>query len=189
MSQGMEPSDEAGVLYDKFYDYSRFSSERLENIMTGWDGLGGYHGLLIKKIASLIPSDSSVLDVGCGLCHLYEEVREKTRCYMGVDIDERVHGWAKQRYPNLGIFLKSVYDLSGLPVFDVVTAVGLYSDEPNEERGVTEMLNHARTKVVLTFFHKEDEGTPPFLDGLTWSRLTRIPHDIDKRLTIMEIYK
>jgi len=176
---------------DRFYDYSSFSDDRLKKIVFGWNGLGGYHGLLIKKIGELIPSKVSVLDVGCGLCHLYEAIKDKVGLYVGVDKDPRIIKWAKERWPNLKILQRNVYDLNGLDIFDVVTAIGLYSGEPEKPNGIEQMLNHTEIKLIITFFRKTETGTPPFLLKLTgkWKKYHKIPHNIDEKLVIMEIYK
>ena len=170
--------------------------------MFGWDGLSGYHGLLIRKIGNLIPTDSTVLDVGCGLCHLYEAIKNRVKKYVGVDSDKRVVRWARERYPDLHITCRNVYSLEGVRDYDVVAAVGLYSGEPNNPDGVYEMLNHAKEKMLITFFHKKilapyiyrdttpQEFIPPFLELISnWRRCNNITHNIDERLTILEIYK
>jgi len=179
---------------DRFYDYSSFADERLKEIMTGWDGFGGYHGLLIKLIASLIPIDSTILDVGCGLCHLWEAMVEKTKFfsgpvlsyYMGIDIDPRVVRMAKERYPHLPIVIGSVYNLSNLGEFDAIVACGLYSDEPEKSDGIEQMLEHVKFggKLIITYFHKEKGKYPEFFS----ENVREVIHDIDPRLTILEIY-
>ncbi len=173
---------------DQFYDYQTFSNERLHNIMTAWDGLSGYHGLLIKEIASHIPHYSSVLDVGCGLCHLYEAIKDHVRLYVGVDKDSRVIKWARERYASdpIVILEANVYDLQILPLFDVVTAVGLYSGQPVKADGVLEMLDHARYTLLITYFHKEKYIIPDFFHP-HYAEI--IPHTIDDRLTILKVTK
>jgi len=176
---------------DRFYDYITFGDERLKSIMTSWDGLTGYHGLQVKACADRLEG-KSVLDMGCGLGHLYEyltSVAKKEIEYVGIDIDERVVEWAKKRYPHLDIRLGNVYDLSEFGMFDTVFAIGLYSGEPERIDGVREMLEHTNTKLIMTYFHKE-KGNPVFLNKIKpyWSKYNIIPHNIDERLTILEVY-
>ncbi|MCK5643636.1 MAG: class I SAM-dependent methyltransferase, partial [Gammaproteobacteria bacterium] len=118
---------------DRFYDYTSFSNERLQGIFDSWDGMGGYHGLLIKKIASLINEGETILDVGCGMGHLYEATKEKIKYYEGVDHDQRIVEWATAKYrhdPKAVFYKASVYDLGSYHNNDVVTAIGLYSAAP-----------------------------------------------------------
>ena len=167
---------------DRFYDYSSFSDERLEAVLKSWDGLGGYHGLLIKRIAEIIPPNSSVLDVGSGLLHLFEVIKDKVSYYCGVDSDAHIVSWAKERYPNIEIINSSVYDLDLKRKFDYVTAVGLYSDKPKERRGIEKLLDHASVEVILTYW-KDEQGI-----NLFDYDVHGYPHDIDSRLAIVGIY-
>ena len=151
---------------DKFYDYRRFDDDRLEGIMTGWDGLRGNHGLVIKLCADLLVGDTA-LDVGCGLCHLYEAFKSRVACYVGVDLDIRVLEWARKRHPELEFRQANVYDLStlGNEKFDTVFAIGLYR-RLNQSRGVEEMLKHTRHALVLTYFHASGASPRLFPDVL-----------------------
>jgi len=132
--------------------------------MTGWDGLIDNHGRVVKFCAELLEGES-VLDVGCGLCHLYEALKGRVSKYVGVDIDERALGWARERYPGLELHYTSVYDLSllGDRVFDTVYAIGLYRI-PRQLNGIEEMLNHTRHSLVLTYFHHSDSKPKSFPD-------------------------
>jgi len=182
---------EENNLEDRFYSYSSFSTERLKGIMIGWDGLTGYHGLQVKTCADRLEG-KLVFDVGCGLCHLYQYltlVAKKEIGYVGIDVDERVVKWAKKRYPHLDIRLGSVYDLSEFGMFDTVFAIGLYNGEPERIDGVREMLEHTKIKLIMTYFHKE-KGNLVFLNKIKpyWSKYNIIPHNIDERLTILEVY-
>ena len=176
---------------DRFYDYHGFDTERLWNIMSAWDGLGGYHGALIKKIASMIHPRESVLDVGCGLGHLYEAVKDKVRYYHGVDHDQRIVEWAMGRWYNdtkVKIEKGSVSDLSSYDTYSVVTAIGLYSGEPKNPQGLNEMLRCAEDRLILTFF--KEKNRPDFLDKIDKDKYRKchwVNHNIDDRLGIMVI--
>jgi len=177
---------------DRFYDYSKFGDERLKDIMSGWNGLNGYHGLQVKTCADRLEGEW-ILDVGSGMSHLWEYlavVKGLNIYYQGVEIDKRVIKMVKDRYPHLDIKYGSVYNLSEFGMFDTVFAVGLYSGEPEQIGGVREMLKHAKIKLVMTFFHKI-KGKPIFLNKIKsyWSKFNIIPHNIDERLTILEVYR
>ncbi len=141
---------------DRFYDYSRFDDERLKDIMTSWDGLTGNHGLVVKFCAGLLKGES-VLDVGCGLCHLYEALKGRISKYVGIDIDERALKWSRERYPDLELQYASVDDLSllGDQMFDTVFALGV-SRVPHQLDGIEEMFKHTRHSLVLTYFQTPD---------------------------------
>ena len=171
---------------DRLYDYTSFSDDRLKNILTSWDGLGGYHGLLIKKVSELIPPESSILDVGCGLCHLFEALKSKNVRYTGLEYDTRIVEWARERYPTLKILHGSMYNLSNLGMFNCVTAIGVYSGEPESPSGVIEMLRHTDKKLILTYFKKNP--TPTFLNNIKYRETNTILHNIDTRLEIREIH-
>jgi len=173
---------------DSLYDYSTFSSSRVKEIFEGWNGLGGYHGLLIKRCASLFVGET-VLDVGCGLAHLYEELmtrRQKPIHYCGVDIHPQILQMARERYPDLDIHEKSVYDLSGMETYDTVFAIGLYREIPVRFNGIQQMLDHAENCLVLTYFTEEKGKTPELLKD---THPEYISHNIDDRLEIARIWK
>ena len=170
---------------DKFYTYDRFDDKRVKEIFTGWDGLSGYHGLQVAKCASLLMGNS-VLDVGCGICHLYEmlKLNNYTGSYTGTDIEPRVLKLARERYPQLGILEKSVYDLSGLGMYDTVFAIGLYDDPPVSKKSMEEMMNHTNNAIVITYRTDTPNIIPSSLIDFGWKNET-YPHDIDSRLIIM----
>ena len=176
---------------DRFYNYSAFDDKRVEDIFKGWDGLGGYHGLLIRKVSRLLVG-TTALDVGCGLCHLYECLKVENPLfggtYVGTDIDDRILGMARERYPQLNLLKQDVYDLNIGEKFDTVYGIGLYSGEPEILRGINNMLNHANHAVVLTYFAKERNKVPSILKIDGWE-IEFIIHNIDEKLEIVRMWK
>ena len=177
---------------DVFYDYSSFDDERLRGIIKGWDGLGGYHGLLIRKCA-LLAMGHSVLDVGCGLCHLFEGLQKinhlkKIDEYVGVEKNFFILGLAHERYPDFKIVHGDIYNLSVLPMFDTVYAVGLYREEPRLEKGIVELLSHANRCVILTYF-ADVMGRVPKSLKIKDTSVEFVDHDIDGRLEIVRLWK
>jgi len=165
---------------DSFYDYSQFDNNRLKNIMTGWDNFTGNHGLVMKFCAKLLRG-VNVLDVGCGLCHLYEALNEYKHTfkllyeYVGIDNDERVLSWSKERYPSLELLYSNVYNLSilGKRKFDTVFAIGLYR-MPFQRNGIEEMLKHTRQQLILTYLHHKTN--PRCLPQVFWEILENSKH-------------
>jgi SAM-dependent methyltransferase len=176
---------------DRFYDYTSFSNERVDEIFKAWDNLGGYHGLLIKKMADLIMDDTSVLDVGCGRCHLIDALQftnHKHIEYHGIDKDDRILAMAKEKHPEANIVKQDLYNLDAGKLYDIVVACGLYSGEPKKRDGIERLLQRTRHYLIITYF-AEERGRVP--DALKWDGWTNefILHNIDKRLEIMRVWK
>jgi len=150
--------------------------------MTGWDNFTGNHGVVVKFCAKLFQG-IDVLDVGCGLCHLYEALTDDYQIYdyVGVDNDRRVLKWARQRYPNLDLKYGDVYNLSflGERKFDSVFAIGLYR-MPHQIDGIKEMLKHTKTQLILTYLHRGAE--PRVFPEVFWEALS------DKQVNSLKIF-
>ena len=176
---------------DDFYDYLDFDSERLFDVLTSWDGLGGYHGLLMKRMVKSIPEDKTILDVGCGLCHLYEalkEAKKPLREYVGVDVDPRIYEWARSRHPKMRLYVEDLHHLDNLALekFDVVTAIGVYATNPVDDTGIHKLIDQAKESVFLTFA----DDTPYKFSKEIRARVKTIKlhqHKLDERLKIVEL--
>jgi len=176
---------------DRFYDYTSFENERLDGILKSWDGLGGYHGLMIQKIFNLILYDLSVLDVGCGSGHLLDVMPgngQKLGEYLGVDMDERVLARAREKHPEAKFMKADFRTLDLGRRFDVVVACGLYSGEPEEEIGIKKLLDHTGKYLIITYFAKERGLVPLILQREGWAN-EFILHNIDERLEIMRMWR
>ena len=142
---------------DTFYDYRRFADDRTEGIFTSWDVKRGNHHFVIKTCSGLQEGET-VLDVGCGLCHLYELLDVKE--YVGIDIDPRIIKWARKRHPDLILGVGSVYDLSIWGIYDTVYAIGLYRRLENL-MGIEEMLKHTRKALIFTIWQSKENPVFP----------------------------
>ena len=166
---------------DPLYRYEKYNDERLGEIFNAWDGLGGYHGLQIKEVASLISPYNSLLDVGCGTGHLYEAVKPEK--YTGFDVEPRVVELAKNRHPSLDIRLGDALDMDEYGIYDVVAAIGLFSSEPNTIDIIDNMYAHANKRVIFTINHY-DKGMPDIVAS-SYRNAYLHEHNIDKAMHII----
>jgi len=161
----------------KTHTYLRFDTDRLHNILEGWNGLGGVHGLVVKYCGNLLMGNT-VLDIGCGGCHLYDLLQPKISRYVGVDYDKRILEWARERHPDLTLEYADVNDLSvlGNQKFDTVFAIGLFTHIQGTKE-IEEMLKHTNQCLVFTYKNfRHPTPTSPFLHKLPdslWKILER----------------
>jgi SAM-dependent methyltransferase len=73
---------------------------------------------LRQTLARLIPSDASVLEVGCGAGDLLAGLPHATR--VGVDLLPEVVEEARRRHPGLSFHERDASDLQGLPMYDAI---------------------------------------------------------------------
>ena len=148
--------------------------------------------MLIDKIASLIQEGDTVMDVGCGICNLYDAIKDKLddppRDYIGIDIDSSIVHKALLRFPEIAIYVGSVYDLIQYDRYDVVAGIELFTCEPKSTKGVQEMIDHCNKKVIVTFYKMDN--LPEFIEQLFYvESWNYIPHDLDPKIVIVEIWK
>jgi 2-polyprenyl-3-methyl-5-hydroxy-6-metoxy-1,4-benzoquinol methylase len=137
-----------------------WDQNRAEGLIKGWGdprlcikeinlGSGEKHWGLIKTIYSLIEG-KSVLDVGCGLGHLF--VLLKNINYLGIDSSKSMLTKARIFFPKDKDRFKfgSVYDLSALPLFDTVIANGLILHLPKSESAITQLWSRTKTCLIFT---------------------------------------
>src|SRR5262249_20276672 len=74
--------------------------------------------------------NSSVLDVGCGFCDLYEFLQQRgwTGSYTGIDLVPGLLSLARQRHPGLDVREMDITDKSAsLDAYDFVVASGAFN--------------------------------------------------------------
>lgn len=98
--------------------------------------------------ASLLEG-STVLDVGCGVGHLYPFVKPLVSEYLGVDTSDEMLKFAKQFFPGVRFEHGDVYDLSPLGVFDTVYCLSTMIHLPEIEAPIRELWKHVGRALVF----------------------------------------
>jgi len=117
--------------------------------LEGKGAKGGIHWQLIRQVASLVEGNS-VLDVACGLGHLYILVKGKE--YLGIDNSESMIEKCREYFPQEKDFFQvgDAYDLNEYPRYDTVTAVGLLLHLPDPEPVIKELWKKTLKCLILT---------------------------------------
>ena len=112
-----------------------------------------YHWQLINKANGLIEGDS-VLDIGCGLGHLYALLKNKHIKYMGIDTSKEMIKAVQNYYQDKKELFQygDIFDLSQYLSFDTVIAVGVFVHLPIDEviDALNQMWNNARICIVFS---------------------------------------
>ena len=108
----------------------------------------GRHQRLVEKVASLI-SDMSVLDVGCGLGHLYYLIRNEVQAYLGVDSSHAMIEKARSYFGKSLFVVGDAYDLSSIPSADTVVCLDVVKHVPETWPVLKELWGKARKQVIL----------------------------------------
>jgi SAM-dependent methyltransferase len=148
-------------------DFIRRYEKRLEEYGYSPETLGwGVHGRQEVRFAvlaefALQQPNSSVLDVGCGFCDLYEFLtkHEWRGHYTGVDVVPGLLSVARQRHPSLDVRELDITDQSAeLDEYDFVIASGIFNaalpsgtNASNAETALRRMFQHSRVATCVDF--------------------------------------
>jgi len=94
----------------------------------------------------------SVLDVACGLGHLYHTLKPKTLNYKGIDSSKEMIMTAREKAPD-GLFaVGDAYDLSEEGMYDTVIAMSLliHIEKKDLQHIIEQMWTHTRKALVFT---------------------------------------
>lgn len=106
----------------------------------------------MSKVASLVIG-KSLLDIGCGLGHLYEHIKRDIT-YLGVDQSSEMLTRARERYPNAKFIQQNLYELN-LPKFDTVTCIDVLHHQIALEPALSILMEHTRKALVVTLYIHE----------------------------------
>lgn len=112
-----------------------------------------YHKMLIDKVPDLIVG-GSVLDVGCGLGHLYGLLKDKVREYLGIDTSRDMLKKAKTYFSGKKTIFKygDILNLDKIPAFDTVVAIGVLLHLPQNKvnEALKGMYKKAKMRVIFS---------------------------------------
>ena len=116
------------------------------------------HKLLMEAVAKLI-IDESVLDVGCGVGHLYEFIPNNIK-YTGVDQSINMLKRAIEKHPEVAFIQQNIYDID-LPKFDTVVCLDVLGHQPDLEPAFSDLMKLAKKCFIITIWiNGRDEVRP-----------------------------
>jgi len=94
----------------------------------------------------------SVLDVACGVGHLYSPLFPQVWAYKGVDSSFEMIKRAREYFPGVEFEIADAYDLSDQEEYDTVVAMSLliHIDRKDTEKILNELWAHARKQLLFT---------------------------------------
>ena len=107
------------------------------------------HRLRMRKAAELVEGDT-LLDVGCGIGHLYPYVRAQVKEYVGIDTSEHMLNAAKEFYPDVEFTYGDIYDLDGFKTFDSVICQSVLIHLPEIKTPIEEMWAHTDNALIFS---------------------------------------
>ncbi|HVN21450.1 MAG TPA: class I SAM-dependent methyltransferase [Dongiaceae bacterium] len=165
----------------------------------GW-GVHGRQEIRFSVLAehALRRPESSVLDVGCGFCDLWEFLRSGgwRGHYTGIDIVPGLLEVARQRQPTLDIREGDITDSSfSLDEYDFVIASGIFNgalpgggNELHIEAGLKRMFEHCRMATCVDFLTTNVDFKKPGAHHTdpAWARA--VAKTLSRRVVLREDY-
>ncbi|MBU7017909.1 MAG: class I SAM-dependent methyltransferase [Theionarchaea archaeon] len=90
-----------------------------------------------------------VLDVGCGLGHLYCALRGKVARYIGADASPSMLLMARQYFPEADFRKGDVHDLSAFPTVDTVYSVSLLIHLESVDEPIRQLWSRAQQRLLF----------------------------------------
>ncbi|OGV94545.1 hypothetical protein A3A66_00795 [Microgenomates group bacterium RIFCSPLOWO2_01_FULL_46_13] len=118
----------------------------------------GYYNERYQEVADLIPSNSSVLDVCCGDCKLFDYIKFKKVTYVGVDFNKVFVDVAKKR----GLHVQQANVLiDNLPQADYIVMISsLYQFIPHHQQMIEKLLSVSKKAVIIRECVKSHSTSP-----------------------------
>ena len=124
----------------------------LDDFMSDWrEKFYGQHnannlGKIARNIddCRVLLGDRSLLDVGCNIGAVYEDLRHKN--YLGIDIDPKVIEEARKRFPGVEFKVLDLFELEGS--WDIVLVSRVLMHVPLDE-AMKRLLKSAKKYLIL----------------------------------------
>lgn len=108
-----------------------------------------WHGLNRMEMPVKFLKGKTVLDVGCGLGHLYYALKGKVTKYVGVDASFHMLQKAREYFPEADFRQADVNDLSALPMVDTVYSISLLIHLTSVEVPIAQLWSRAKNRCVF----------------------------------------
>jgi 2-polyprenyl-3-methyl-5-hydroxy-6-metoxy-1,4-benzoquinol methylase len=109
---------------------------------------GRRHQALVEAVSKLILG-KSVLDVGCGMGHLYRAIKDEVETYLGVDSSPAMIKKAHLRFDESLFVVGDAYDLSTFPSADTVVCLGVLEHVPEAWPILEQLWSKAKRCIIL----------------------------------------
>lgn len=112
---------------------------------------------------------NSVLDVGCGVGHLYPHIKDKIRHYTGLDASLNMLLKARYYYPEADWIKGNIYELQHqVPCFDTVYSVSLLIHLYDHENAILQLWTRVKERLVFLIPLSKDEEIISIEKGLIY---------------------
>ncbi|GAG53641.1 unnamed protein product [marine sediment metagenome] len=103
----------------------------------------------MELVAGLVEG-KSLLEVACGLGHLYPFVKNKVENYLGTDNSPAMIKKAIELQPNVNFKYGDIYDLSPFGKYDTVCCLNVLIHLPTSDNPIKEMWKHAGRCLIFS---------------------------------------
>ena len=111
----------------------------------------------MRKASEYLKGDS-VLDVGCGVGHLYPHLKDRIRHYTGFDASPNMLLKARHYYPDADWIEGNIYELQHqVPCFDTVYSVSLLIHLHDHENAILQLWTRVKKRLVFLIPLSENE--------------------------------
>ncbi|HEY4787704.1 MAG TPA: class I SAM-dependent methyltransferase, partial [Bacteroidales bacterium] len=112
-----------------------------------------YHKLLERYYSFYIPTDSKVLEIGCGTGELLNYVKPKEG--LGIDFSEDMIQIARQKFPNLDFLVEDIENLSVSNRYDYVIISDLLTSLWDIQKSFAELKKvcHKNTRIIISSYN------------------------------------
>jgi 2-polyprenyl-3-methyl-5-hydroxy-6-metoxy-1,4-benzoquinol methylase len=131
-----------------------------------------WQGLNRMDIPADLLKGTAVLDVGCGLGHLYYALKGKVKTYVGVDASSQMLEKAREYFPEADFRQGDAYDLSAFPQFNTVYSISLLIHLPDVEEPIRQLWSKTEERCVFLIPLGRKEKIDEPKQGLLYHQLS-----------------
>lgn len=120
------------------------------------------------KYAARHQKGTTVLDVGCGVGHLYPWIKDLVKEYVGLDASPYMLTCAREFFPEVKWIEGDAHDLSKLPLFDTVYSMSLLMHMWNVKQIITQMWEHTKQRCIFNIPLRRNDKIVHKTSNMIW---------------------